>query len=454
MDQREQFIKDFVQAGKSKGATKEQVSQKLESALKEYDSQYSQTQPTQPAQQKGLGQKALDVGWRALNFPSAIIGGGIQAGNEYAEGTYQPPKTGINIPGTQKDLGTLVNPALVGAVRGAKSNTSVMEELPKSFGADPNSVPGMALGFAGELATPDPLDIISFGKLAGKATNKAGEVIKKSGADDMVRGLKATDKQISNFAKQTGEDLTSFMGRHNLVGDLVNKGKEVAQKLQEQFDEIAIKSDRLVDSNTLYSSFQKRFGEMSESILPEVKSKSNQIKQAYSNLVKQFGDEIGVEDLTNIRKQVDKQIKDGSFNMPVEQATYLRSVRDALQESIQIATKDIKIGGQSLKELGKELQKFYKFEELAEAGATKGKGRMGFGLTDTVAALPGLVSGNIPAIIAGVLGKRFLNSDTFTAGKSIAKQKAGKALQESKIVPKGMEALMRAAKEMGLSLGR
>lgn len=53
MDQREQFIKDFVQKGKVKGASKQEVAQKLDLALKEYDSMYSK-------KEKGTFDKVTD----------------------------------------------------------------------------------------------------------------------------------------------------------------------------------------------------------------------------------------------------------------------------------------------------------------------------------------------------------------------------------------------------------
>lgn len=60
MDQREQFIKNFVQAGKAKGASQQEVANKLKLALAEYDQM--SIKPTKPEDTRTGFQKVADFG--------------------------------------------------------------------------------------------------------------------------------------------------------------------------------------------------------------------------------------------------------------------------------------------------------------------------------------------------------------------------------------------------------
>lgn len=135
----------------------------------------------------------LRAGMEVINLPSYLLGGAIKAGRETMEGTYQPPETGIKynitpIRGPQKgqkqtyDVGGLVHPVLLGAIKGIAKKEPLFEEVPKTVGLDPNSLPGMAIGLTAEIAAPG---------IGGGEKKAAEEVLGKvSKAEELVTALK------------------------------------------------------------------------------------------------------------------------------------------------------------------------------------------------------------------------------------------------------------------------
>lgn len=73
MTQRDQFIKQFVETGKAKGASKEEVASKLEVALQDFDSKYSQ--PKQD--QKSFVQKAGEFITPSFSKLGQVLGAGL-----------------------------------------------------------------------------------------------------------------------------------------------------------------------------------------------------------------------------------------------------------------------------------------------------------------------------------------------------------------------------------------
>jgi len=474
MDPREQFIKGFIQDGKARGKSKEEVYSKLDLALKDYDA--SSRKKTGLA---GGVQSVVDV----LSIPSYMTGGVLNKSNEYKneminqgkqavqsvkqgdlmgalKGTAGAVKAGYNSANMVSPVPNLLDPMAgkerIDAMMGGLHNKqAVMEELPKSVGLDPNSIPGVALGFAGEVATPDPLDFVKVGGLVSKLTKKTGKAMEKAGEEVVIKGVKASPSQLTNFRKVAGEDLAKFMSRNKITGDFTQKSAEKIDELQGAFDDIAIKSGKKVSSNELLKPFQSRMNEMTTSIVPTVKSKVGDIKSIYDNIIQKYGTNgIDVSDLTKERKAIDKVIKEGGWQMPIEQATYLRSARNAIQESIQEATKGVSYKGRKLKDLGIELHKFYTFDKLVKSKANLGRGSLPVGLTDLLAGGLGMATGDPVNALKAVLLKRVVNSPKFIDLGSQALTKTGKSLKNNKIIPMGMEALYRVGKEMGIVAGR
>ena len=418
-----------------------------------------QTASSTEAPKKSNG--ALDTVLRVLNIPSDFLGGAVKASREELTGNYKSPEVGPTFNLGQDEnfnLGKLIHPALVGGVRGLKDQTPIMQEIPNTLGIDPESLPGMMVGLAAEVATPDPLDFIKFGKVAGKVTEKIGRKVTKGGEDLVLKGLKPSPSQQKKFLEKTGETLSSWMSKNKITSNFVENVDKKIDEIQGAFDDIALNKELKVDPNTLLEKFVKSTEDFSGSVVGSVKNKAKEIESVYDNIVAKYGDTISLADLTNERKAIDKMLKEGQFGLPMEQASYLRSVRNAIQETIQDVTKDIKYQGKNLKDLGQELKKLYEFEKIALSQSGVGKGTMAFGLTDLLAGGAGFMSGGDPlerlknAVIA-VGTKRLINSPKVIGKTSEGLQKVGDFLQTPAIT-KTLEALLRIGKEAGIQLPR
>lgn len=418
-----------------------------------------QPQPSQPKSffSPGVGgapQGGLDILGKLLNLPSNIMGGATKASRESLTGEYQAPQLGtVDVLGKQIDLGSLLHPALVGAVRGVKENQQVMTELPKTLGVDPESLPGMAIGLAGEVATPDPLDFLKFGQAASTIVSKAGQPVKEAGEKLILKALKPSPSQVTNFVKKTGEDLVDFMTRNKLTQNFVDEAGAKLDDLQNAFDEIAMNSGKKVEIGTLKTAFEKQIDEYSSAIAPALKKKAGDVKEVFDNLAKKFGTEaVDVGDLTKERRSIDALLKEGQFSLAPEAASYYRAVRDILQQAVRDATEDIKVGGRGLKELGQEIHKYIEFEKIAEKQAGLGKGANIIGLLKPLAAMAGagVGGGVVGGGLGGLVGLGLAGASQSPKVMGILSQllqSAGGKIQESKVLPKLIEGLLRGTKE-------
>jgi hypothetical protein len=207
---------------------------------------------------------------------------------------------------------------------------------------------------------------------------------------------------------------------------------------------------------------------MEDSILPEIKGRTDNVKEVFNNMINKYlpnlaedirsGKYIGeggfnVGQLTKERKAIDKLIKGSQFNMPIEQATYLRQIRNALQETIQKSTEGMTYKGMNLKKLGMELKKLYEFDTLANLQANLGKGAMPIGLTDILSMGAGGMVGGWPGSLTGIALKRATQTPQFISAASKGLQGLGKKVSSSAskvAIPEAtgsiFDALRRAAK--------
>jgi hypothetical protein len=458
----EEFIKKAFEAGLTEDQVRSAVAER------------NQRVGTKP-KQGGLGSTVLDAVSRTIDIPSSLAGGAMKASREAVTGQYTPPDLKVG----NFNLGNLIHPVAVGAVRGLKDHSTVMEELPTTLGVDPNSGAGVALGLAGEIATPDPLDFIKalkVGKKGIKTANEAiqktlektGEKITKGGEEYVLKSLKPSKTQINKFFENTGEKLPDFMARNNFTDNFVERVASKVEDAQSAFDDISINSNKIVKNSDLYSSFNKVIGEMEDSILPEIKGRTDNVKEVFNNMINKYlpnlaedirsGKYIGeggfnVGQLTKERKAIDKLIKGSQFNMPIEQATYLRQIRNALQETIQKSTEGMTYKGMNLKKLGMELKKLYEFDTLANLQANLGKGAMPIGLTDILSMGAGGMVGGWPGSLTGIALKRATQTPQFISAASKGLQGLGKKVSSSAskvAIPEAtgsiFDALRRAAK--------
>lgn len=345
------------------------------------------------------------------------------------------------------------------AIKGIQENKSVMEELPKAAGLDPNSIPGMALGLAGELVTPDPLDLIAFGKGTKKAIEKLGTNVEDVGETLAVRSIKPSKTQLTNFTKATKEQLGDVLRKENLIGNVAENTVERIANVQSEFDDIAIRSSVKVNADNIINAIDDKIAGLSTG-LNDIANKSN-IK-ALKDLRDQFLTEVDgmatyprgrifdVSELTDLRKSFDKNVTKSAWMQylvgEAEKADITK--RKAIQDIIIQSTEGIG----DLKAVGKRLQSLFEVNKIAEMQQNLGKGSNILNLTNLLAGIAGGQVGEDPAtrVKNALIGAGFAtiaNNPKVIGAISSVITKTGTKIKGNNAVPKLLELILRAGKE-------
>lgn len=249
--------------------------------------------------------KTARAGLEVLNLPSYAIGGAIKAGREAETGTYQSPKTGINLTqvsgkdkGKKTDIGELIHPIGPGIVRGITQKQPLMTEAPKTVGLNPDSLPGMAVGLVAEIAAPGPGgEKKSAAKLAEKiglnnidSADELATVLKNAlkiktvdlsaNAPDIVKvDLPTVMETLSNF-KLNKKLQTAIEKGTPLIGDGFTlqaqpKTKEMLINIGKNFKEVLPKVNDVIDN-----------------VADTVKNITTKGKVNLSNIVTKAGDDL------------------------------------------------------------------------------------------------------------------------------------------------------------------
>lgn len=364
-------------------------------------------------------------GMRALEASSNIFGGALKASREKLSGEYAAPETGITVPFSRAggreglDVGELILPTIVGSYRGLRDRNTLMEEAPKTLGLDPDSVAGMATGLAAEVAAPDPADILAFGRVGSRAMEGAGQALEKTGEYLVESGVRPTKTQREGFQKAYKTTIGKFIADKGLAGDLAENLTDRIESLQDSFDRIAIESGRKIlteDVATMIRTYANRLDKTVE------KKEINALNE-FADAIVERGSTIGAEELTEMRRLLDKRIPKSqwmrlfagdSVNADVQK-------RFALSDAITQYLGDIKTAdGKTLAELGKELSPLYRLDEIAglQDGVTVA-GRLG-GLGDISALAGGFAAAGAPGSLLGFITRRLASNQTVQgrAGKA------------------------------------
>lgn len=495
MNEREEFIKQFVQAGKAKGASKDEVARKLQSALAEYDarvaaptnqqsddrnllekitsvvlpvgSQVAQTAGTALGLRSGAQSQADDATMAALHSSQQLIRQAQQSTNpeererllalsrQIDRGVSQTAEQ-FNQTNIEKMPTAEVNPVrqgmgvgleagawLVPGGKGLKANVGSGALAGSLVGASQqegniilNTLTGGLTGAAASGA------LTLGGKALDAGVRKAGQIAEKQGKELVLRGLKPSKTQLSKFKERTGKDLAAWLNEQQITGNFADEATARIDDLQTQFDDLAVRSGAKVNKGKLQQAFIKRMAELSDSIVPSVKGKSHDLKEVMDNIVAKHGDEIDVGALTQERRAIDRFLKDNQFGIPADQANYLRSARDALQETIQEATKGR--GAKDLKTIGLELRDLYEFQKIANAQQNLGRGTNLFGLLNLLGAGSGGIVGGIPGAVVGIAAPTIMRNPKVVSGASKGLQVTGKGVQRLPKIDGRFDPLLRA----------
>lgn len=208
MNDREKFIKDFVEAGQKSGASKEEVSRKLKLALAEYDKKYTKSNGL--LSNENIGATVGDILGGDVGPLSALLSGvGSLQGTAYREG-----KERINSPNllTKFKGATQLTPGIGAAITATEPEARKEAATQAAIsGATP-----LVIGTAGKLLSKTPV-VGTLGRLG------------KSAAESAVSAM-------GNKAEILGNTLLSALpksGRETAERRGINIGEEFAKDISE-----------------------------------------------------------------------------------------------------------------------------------------------------------------------------------------------------------------------------
>lgn len=274
----------------------------------------------------------------------------------------------------------------------------------------------------------------------GKVTNKASDTL-------ATKSLRLAPKQVKSLEKVMGKDVPTFLRERGLEGKGADDIADYIQPLQESFDSIARDPNLKVKANNLYSAFKTTIKDLRSSSLPEQKAKASYIQQVLKNLKKTYkGSAQGADVISGLKTEVGKLVKDFAIDPTNKGKLQVLSdvYRKVVQDSAEAAGRSV--DGQSVKEMGIELQKLYKLHEIAEKQSGLGKGSLPLGITTLLGGLMGSSAG--PAgMVAGLAASKVANNPNVIGGATRALSSAGSAL-ESAGSSKGLDFLLGGGAQM------
>lgn len=250
----------------------------------------------------------------------------------------------------------------------------------------------------GKVALEGGLGAIPVGKIAGLGLKGIGKVAGAAGENLVLRNLRPSKTQIATFAKETGENLDNFIVKNKLWEKGTQQVDDIIQPLQQQYDDLAKSTTTTIPTKNVIAGFKAKIAELKKIPNTQVKTLANQLNDEMKLVQKNFKgkDEIGIDQLTTLRRQIDQLVPDSKFAADPLVAGKNRHVREIYKGVIDEAT-----GGQTAK-IGKELSKLYAYRELAELQSNLGRGNLLVGMQPLIeTAIGGTLGGGVTAAMGG-----------------------------------------------------
>lgn len=401
------------------------------------DASFSPEQDVRKSLSQKIGEGAIGIAQNIFKPAYEAAGKQQAAVQGNAENTKGSVRDSIRISAKNTAAlakNTILNPKLValgasfGIPFGQGTNIATKAVLPgiatgglqgASQGEKPSEIVGDAVlgGVTGGV-------LHGAGKVAQKTLNSGknavAEVAEKGAKKTALKGLKPTPSQQANFYKDTGEKLDDFVVKRNLGGANYKQIDDYVTPLQEQFDSVASNPNLVIENKAIIKSFDDQIAKLNDSVLPADKAKAKSLQGIRDNFISKYGNDAqtSASDLTLLRRDVDAGIKD--FNLDPSVKGPLNLTRDILQNSIRDSADNagITIEGKSLKELGRELSKLYKLQEVAERQQFNGGSNVPFGITQLLGGGIGGAVAGVPGIAAGMAATAIGNSPKAIQGAS------------------------------------
>src|SRR3990167_252642 len=304
-----------------------------------------------------------------------------------------------------------------GAALGAGAGALLKNILDKKPGVDTGEiVKETALGAVGGVVGK------GMGYVAGKVLPK----IAGKGAENLaLRGVRATASQQRAFTKKTGQKLTDFVLNNKLYERGTQQIDELITPLQQQYDDLALASDKVIPRNQLLGYFKNAIKELKSIPTVETNNLAKGLEQEMKLVSKQFGktNDIPIATVTGIKRNLMSRIPKNQFMGDPLGSSRNRAVEDIYMTAINDTAK-------GAKEIGISLRDLKAFREIAELQQGLGKGTLPIGLKQII---PVVVGGGAYGASGGDI-KTALTAAGFVA---LANH------------PKGIELMIKALQKVG-----
>jgi hypothetical protein len=334
----------------------------------------------------------------------------------------------------------------VGAVGGATLGAGLGQKIEnKLTGKNDSALKEALYSGAGELAG------IGIAKGLGAAAKGLSKVAKTEAENIALKGVRATASQQRAFTKKTGQSLTDYVIKNKLFEGGTQQVDDLIAPLQQQYDDLAIKSGKKIASSNIYKQFTDRIAELKSIPSGNSQKLASQLENELSLLTDKFGkSKIDIGEITNLRREIDKVIKPGAFQADPIAAGRDKAVRDILKNVIDKAT------GQT-KQIGQDLRDLNAFRDIAELQQGLGKGSLPVGLTKLLSAgVGGTMGGGVGYTQGGSSGaiKGALLGIGLESAANNPKTIAFLAKQLTKIGSKEIAPISKTAMNIAGSLGQ
>ena len=324
---------------------------------------------------------------------------------------------------------------IVGGAVGAGAGALAKNLLDDKEGVDAGDVlKETALGGVGGVVGK------GLSSVAGKVLPKIGRGIEKTGENVAIRSLRPSKTQLTKYAASHGEDMAKTMTRTGAVGKSAEEMDEIIKPLQNQFNSITKNSGIKISRQQADSKALKYIDELLKSPSKEDHKIAEQLLEEYDFAMKTMGD-----DLIDISKINDAKItfagKVNSWKLDPMQAGKNELLGKIFRETTQEAADSAGLtgaNGETLKQLGLELNKLYDLKGIAALQGNLGRGNLPIGLSTLLSAGgAGAMGGGLPGA-AGTVGVTLLaNNPRAMQVYSKLAMKAGKAMQTMPSIPGG-----------------
>lgn len=386
---------------------------------------------------EGIGAIGNAIG-EFLNIPSYAVGGMLDRLKNKGAESLNPVKNPFGISA---------------AIEGIREKKPVMQELPETFGIDPNSTGGLAMGFAGELATPDPVSMFSGAYkllkgadkagdlgMAARGTKKLGSEIADKGSMLPLRGLgrNNTTKRLVNQLDRLGMSSDEFMDTFNLWDRSVDDANDVLKAVDKAYKKAAYQSGKSVNTADVVRALDDEIAKLVPTAQQSrsARAQLERMVEAKEGLLKSIQNNSGgavstplktdVGNIARAKSFVSEDIPQSYFNAGAAQTGAGRGAERARRVYKNIV--DTATGGETAR-LGGQESALINYRDLLKSRELADKGNMNFSPLKWIAPGAGGALGGIPGAIAGAGAQAAMNSPKGIATQSKLYRGVGEALQ-------------------------